>query len=144
MSEDIKDVSTRGSLVAIALAAIVIALLVGIAVFRGTGGVGPRPDTKKYQAVFLTNGQVYFGKLSGVGGNTVTLKEVYYIQSQNPQQGSSSSSSPQPNLSLVKLGNEIHGPEQEMQISSSQVIFWENLKNDGKVVDAIKNQNTNK
>jgi hypothetical protein len=44
----------------------------------------------------------------------------------------------------VKLGNEIHGPEQEMQISSSQVIFWENLKNDGKVVDAIKNQNTDK
>lgn len=142
MADDIKDVSTRGALMAIAIAMIVIAVLIGLVVFRGTGGVGGDVKKKQYQAVFLTNGQVYFGRLSDVGGANYTLKDVYYIQSQNPtNQAAGASASPQPNLSLVKLGDEIHGPEPEMNIAREQVIFWENLKNDGKVVQAIQNQN---
>jgi hypothetical protein len=38
---------------------------------------------------------------------------------------------------LIKLGNEVHGPEDSMVIERSQVLFFENLKNDGKVVDSI-------
>jgi hypothetical protein len=142
MSDDIKDVSTRGALVAIALGVIVVAIVLTLAVFHGTGGVTAAPDKKRYQAIFLTNGQVYFGHLTGVGGEYITLRDVYYIQSQNPTQGSGqASASPQPNLSLVALGSEIHGPDKEMHVASSQLIFWENLKDDGKVVDAINNQN---
>lgn len=142
MADDVKDMSTRGSLVAIAIAMIVIAILIGMIAFRGTGGVSQFPKKDQYQAVFLTNGQVYFGKLKGLGGAYVKLQDVYYIQSQNPQQGAQSTPQPSPgtNLSLVKLGNEIHGPDAEMQIGSDQILFWENLKNDSKVVEAIKNK----
>jgi hypothetical protein len=35
------------------------------------------------------------------------------------------------------LGSELHGPEDKMSVSSEQVLFWENLKNDSKVVQAI-------
>lgn len=138
MPEDIKDVSTRGALVAIAIALIVIAVLFSLTVFRGSAVVNQSPKKKQYQAVFLTNGQVYFGKLSGLGSAYVTLNDVYYIQSNAQPQGASPS--PQPNLSLVALGQEIHGPEKEMQIASDQIIFWENLKDDGKVAQAIKEQ----
>ena len=86
---------------------------------------------------------VYFGKLRNVGSAYTTLTDVYYIQA-NPQQSQNTqggaSASPQPNLSLVKLGDELHGPEREMQVASNQIIFWENLRNDSKVVDAINKQ----
>lgn len=142
MPEDIKDISTRGALVAIAIASLLIAVLVGISVFRGVGNqaVSKAPDKKKYQAVFLTNGQVYFGHLANVGTAYVTLNDVYYIQQ---QQQDAKKANDQNNLSLVKLGQEIHGPERNMNIASSQIIFWENLKDDGKVVDAIKKGVTN-
>ena len=101
--------------------------------------------SSQYQALFLTNGQVYFGHLSHINSSYVELTDIYYLQVQQtvqPTSGSSSSSSssttPQ-NVSLTKLGNEIHGPEDQMYVAKSQVLFWENLKNSGKVVTAINN-----
>ena len=93
---------------------------------------------KQYQAVFLTNGQVYFGKFSRVGSQYAVLKDIYYLQVQQavqPKDSSTSSNSSQ--VSLAKLGGELHGPEDVMFINSSQVLFWENLKTDGKVAKAI-------
>lgn len=144
MSEELKDVTTRGALVAVAVALLAIALLVGIAVFRSNTISNQSPDKDRFQAVFLTNGQVYFGKLKNTGGAYLTLDDVYYIQANPQQAGQQPSASPQPNLTLVKLGDEIHGPERRMEIASSQVVFWEDLKNDSKVVDAIKKQNEEK
>ena len=37
-----------------------------------------------------------------------------------------------------ELGGELHGPEDVMYVSREQVLFWENLKDDGKVATAIK------
>ena len=104
-------------------------------------------DSSKYQAVFLTNGQVYFGKLHRAG-DYYKLTNVYYLQasqtkdgsSNNPQQAATASSGVQ----LIKLGNEVHGPEDAMIIDKAQVLFFENLKNDGKVVDSITKYQTKK
>ena len=97
-------------------------------------------DTSKYQAVFFTNGQVYFGKLHQLNSDYLKLTDIYYLQtqtanaSQNPQQ----TSTDQGNVQLIKLGDEIHGPEDEMVISKDQVLFYENLKSDGKVAQSIE------
>ncbi|MEX2209918.1 MAG: hypothetical protein WD846_03470 [Patescibacteria group bacterium] len=139
MSDDLRDISTRGAILAIAIAVIVMAGVMTLGMLGGYPGKVPADD--KYQAVFLTNGQVYFGKLGRVGAQYVTLNDVYYIQN-NPQQ-SSPAPSPGPQLSLVQLGNEIHGPERSMQINSDQIIFWEDLKDDGRVVEAINQQQDN-
>jgi len=93
-----------------------------------------------YQAVFLTNGQVYFGKISNTEDNYVTLDDIYYLQVvQPPLQGSqqASSTAQTPQISLIKLGSELHGPVDEMHISRSQILFFEDLKSDGQVVKAI-------
>jgi hypothetical protein len=42
------------------------------------------------------------------------------------------------NFSLVKLGNEIHGPEDNMSVNLEHVLFVENLKPESKVVEAIR------
>ncbi len=96
-----------------------------------------------YQAVFLTNGQVYFGKMSDANGNYADLKDIFYLQVvQPPLQGSgqaaAAASQAQPQISLVKLGNELHGPVDEMRISRAQILFYEDLKADGQVVKAIE------
>ena len=96
-------------------------------------------DSSKFQAVFFTNGQVYFGKLQAFTGDTLKLTNIFYLQTQsstastNPQSTSADSSSVQ----LIKLGDEVHGPEDAMVIEKSQVLFYENLKASGKVAQSI-------
>lgn len=95
----------------------------------------------KYQAVFLTNGQVYFGKLQDEGGDYVKLTDIYYLQAKDQTiqpKDSKDTSANQPDLTLIKLGKELHAPADEMNISRQQVLFWEDIENDGKVMQAIK------
>lgn len=99
-----------------------------------------------YQAVFLTNGQVYFGKLHNTNGDYLKLSNIFYLQADQPLQAETESANgdsaeavipDDENIQLIKLGDELHGPKDQMQISYQQVLFWENLKADGKVAEAI-------
>jgi hypothetical protein len=93
----------------------------------------------RYQAVFLTNGQVYFGHLSDTRDDYVRINDIYYLQvQQSVQPQDAQKTDDQQKVSLAKLGGELHGPENQMVINRSQVLFWENLKNDSKVVKAIQ------
>lgn len=122
--------------------------LLGLFIYRSS--TAANIDGNKYQAVFFTNGQVYFGKLKSVNSGYMKLTDIYYLQAQsqaagngseNPQQTSSKTS----DVQLIKLGNEVHGPDDEMIISKDQILFFENLKKDGKVTDSInKYQSQNK
>lgn len=103
--------------------------------------VGPLSGVKsdKYQAVFLTNDQVYFGKISSMTGDTITIGDVYYLK----QKGSTDTTKDQgqsQEVQLAKLGagNEVHNPDNEMRINRTQVLFWENIKDDSQVVKTIK------
>lgn len=102
-------------------------------------GSSKAEKTSDYQAVFLTNGQVYFGKLSGRNSRYMTLKDIYYLQlAQSPQPSDNKTNADQQTqISLVKLGNELHGPADEMKINRDQVLFIEDMKENAKVVEAI-------
>lgn len=94
-----------------------------------------------WEAVFLTNGQVYFGKVAKETDDQLVLTEIYYLQVTQPLQRSSDQNKPnqpQNELALVKLGNELHGPKDMMYINKDHVLFTEDLKNDSKVVQAIE------
>ncbi|MBC7746367.1 hypothetical protein H7Y40_00075 [Pedobacter sp.] len=126
---------------------VVVAALVALAFAAGTWFFLTTGTVKKdaYQAVFLTNGQVYFGKLGNARGDYLSMSNIYYLQVQQAvQPGETTTATPatgtegSDNVQLVKLGNELHGPDDQMQISQKQVLFWENLKADGKVSIAIE------
>ncbi len=92
-------------------------------------------DPAKHQAIFLNNGQVYFGNISDLNKDFLTLSNIYYLRvNQQVQPGRQAS---QNDVSLVKLGCELHGPEDIMVVNRDQVTFWENLKDDGQVATAI-------
>lgn len=94
-------------------------------------------DESSFQAVFLTNGQVYFGKLKNADGAYANLENIYYLQVQQAVQPADTSSTDSSQVSLTKLGQELHGPQDQMSISTDQILFWENLKSDSTVVKAI-------
>lgn len=134
---------------------LVIALVVALALLVGGLMLWQAKDNKsaglsaveegKYQALFLTNGQVYFGNLQSAGEEYVELTDVYYLQvQQDVQPAAEKPKTPtdQPQVSLTKLGNELHGPTDKMHVSKDQVLFWENLKDDSTVVKAIKDYKT--
>ncbi len=92
-------------------------------------------DKDAFQAVFLKSGQVYFGKITKLTENQITLRNIYYLRVNGTET---------PNLdalptdtSLIKLGDEMHGPQDVMYIERKEVEFWENLKTDGAVAKAI-------
>ena len=84
--------------------------------------------------------------MSNINSEYVQLEDIYYLQVQQQVQPDQQTAdgqqaqTPQQQISLAKLGSELHGPEDLMFISRDQIVFWENLKDDGssQVVEAIK------
>lgn len=124
------------------VAGIIVLLVLAMGAFSN-GGAGQYVKSDQYQAVFLSNGQVYFGQIDKVRGDTMVLSDIYYLQVDQQLQPDESEDGDSPQVSLAKLGNELHGPEDEMFINMSEVIFWENLKEDGDVVQAIQTHKQN-
>jgi len=117
------------------LGAVFLLLASGLAMLRGGSTVkeGGLVDSSRYQAVFLNNGQVYFGKAKEVNARFVTLDDVYYLT-----QATAANNQTAGDYTLVKLGcQQIHYPEDRMVISRDQVTFWENLSTKGKVAKSI-------
>lgn len=88
-------------------------------------------DKDKMQAVFLNGGQVYFGKVKDLNDKYIRMTDIFYLrvnQVVQPNQESNDQASQNNNISLVKLGCELHRPDNEMLINREHVIFWENLK----------------
>jgi len=84
-------------------------------------------DGAAYQAVFLTNGSSYFGKLQQQGDDWFVLRDVFYLSV--PEEGA-----PQ----LIKRGSEAQGPREPMLIARTQILFIENLRDDSEIVTAIR------
>jgi hypothetical protein len=145
MTEEKKEGSMMSAIVIVIIVAAVV--VGGFMLFRKSASSSTSVvDATKYQAVFVTNGQVYFGKVSGENNQYVNLSDVYYLVLKQPLQNQKTEGEEQqpqeqvkPGYSLIKLGKEMHGPT-SMSISKEQILFIENLADDSKVVSTIKNQ----
>ncbi len=91
----------------------------------------------EYQAVFLDNGQVYFGHLSETDTSYPLLQDVFYVQNQiNPE-------TKQPDGLLIKRGKELHGPDQ-MRINARHIVMIETVGADSRVAQLIAEVNKKK
>ena len=100
-------------------------------------GIPSYVATDKYQVACLQSGECYFGKVTSVTSDVIVLKDVFYVQKSSQAAALDSKAAANNNLELIKLGNEVHGPEDMMVLTRSQVLYVENLKSDGKVTQTI-------
>ncbi len=126
-----------GSAVLLGLVTLLVIALIVMFAMGATNQQSKYINKDEYQAVFInvngtTGGQVYFGHIKSINSQYIDLTNVFYIQNQ-----SSSSSSSSNSYTLVKLGCELHGPNDQMVINNNQVYFWENLKSSGQVSQKI-------
>ena len=84
-------------------------------------------DRNAYQQVVLVGGQQYFGKVQEQGDDWFTMTDIFYFATQDAS-----------NLQIIKRGDELPGPREPMLISKQQVLFIENLRDDGQIVTTIK------
>ena len=76
----------------------------------------------RYQAVFLSNGQTYFGRYYDRIGAYAKIEDVYYLQ-----QVKSSDPDAAPDTRIVRRGRELHEPASRMLIPKSAILFIEDL-----------------
>ena len=109
------------------------ALIVALAVIAAGWMISHRSAVsfeQTYQAVLLSNGQVYFGRLEGYGTENPVLREVYYVQSGLNDQK-------QPTNILLKRGKEWHGPDR-MYLNPRQIIMVEPVGATSRVFELIR------
>lgn len=127
----------------ICITGLLVALVVYLFAYGNDNADLSEVKSNQYQAVFLNSadGQVYFGKLAQLNNDYYKLTDIYYVRvtTVQPDDGTEA----QQEISLAKLGSEIHGPEDAMYISKKDVMFWENLKEEGQVVTAIREYQEN-
>lgn len=87
-----------------------------------------------YQAVLLSNGAVYYGKLSGYHTRMPLLTDVFYIVTKTDP------TTKQVTNILVKRGKELHEPDR-MYLNSNQIVFVEPVGKDSKVAQLIDQAN---
>ena len=106
-------------------------LLVTACLFLSSCGESKPGFKTDYQAVFLDNGQVFFGKMENTGGSYPLLRDVYYIGRQQSQDGKEVRSI------LLKRGSEWHGPEY-MYINKQHIVVIEPVSASSRVAQLIK------
>ena len=125
------NVGARVARVALALVAFVLLF----AIVRWWDFALPNVGAARYQAVFLSNGQTYFGRYIDRIGSYVKIEGAYYIQ-QTP-----TATEEQPNLppesKLVRRGSELHQPLPYVLIPKTAILFVEDLRSDSSVVQFI-------
>ncbi len=127
---------------------IALVLLAGLAFgawklfFSGTGADGI--DRGKYQAVFLSNGtitnNVYFGKLERMNDGYYKLTDAFYVKAAETTEENQDSN----DITLTKLGSEIYGPQDVLIIPREQVLYYQNMKDDSRITEAIKKYTSEK
>lgn len=114
-------------LVIIAIVLIAIGVWVGTAVFTaGANPAGPSP----YSAVYLTTGDIYYGKLSWFPGPRLT--DAWILQRTQNAQG-------QTQLGVVPFTSSFWGPVNEIDLNPNDIVFWTRLRNDSQLAQALAN-----
>jgi hypothetical protein len=123
---------SRGWLGVLVFAAAVLAA--GLLLYQDSGLVVRNEGT--FQAVFLDNNQVYFGRLEEVNQDFWSLTDIYYLRTGGTvQQGGAVSPS---QIDLIKLGAELHAPTDEMIIGKEHVVFYEEIGEDSEIMKLIR------
>ena len=107
-------------------------------------------NSSNWQAVFLVNGQTYFGHVDGVEDGFLMMRDIYYLTNKTNVTNETNDGEKAPlrqgyggsplrsETKLVKFGTERHRPVDELKINMAQVLMIEELALDSEIVEAIE------
>lgn len=115
---------TRSVILGLSILVLAIVLALLIAKFNVLSVFVPAP---KYAAVYLTTGEVYYGRMSMFGGfklsNVVTL--------QKDKDG---------NIAVQKLNDAVWKPKNPVSFQKDHIVFWTYLDSTSPLIDVIENK----
>jgi hypothetical protein len=111
----------------------VVVFLVAVVATQWWDFTVPTLGRADYQAVFLANGQTYFGRYYDRIGAYVKIEDVYYLQ-QTPNANPDLA----PETKLVRRGRELHSPTARMLVPKSSILFVEDLTDASPIAQFIK------
>ena len=115
---------------------IIIVVVIALAAWAGFWIAGMQsgsanPDAPSpYSAVYLSTGDIYFGKLSWFPSPRMT--DVWFIQRNQDQSG-------QTQVSFVPMKSVFYGPMDEINFNAQDIVFSTRLKNSSQIVAAMEN-----
>lgn len=92
--------------------------------------------TAGYKVVLLTDQMSYFGKIRNLNDDFAVLTDVFYVRAKAT--GGKENPPAAAGFELVKLGGELHGPEDSIILNRKRIISIQDLKDDSPVVRAIR------
>jgi hypothetical protein len=114
---------------------LVILIVAGFAIWFFGFRAKPVSMTTPYQAVLLSNGSAYFGRLEGLGTPYPVLRDVFYVQSVTDPQ------TKQVSNILVKRGKEWHAPDR-MILNANMIVLVEPVSTGSRVAQLISQAKT--
>ncbi|RME55904.1 hypothetical protein D6779_11630 [Candidatus Parcubacteria bacterium] len=110
--------------------AILVALLLVWGGIRIGSIIAQRRTASPYAAVYLSTGDLYFGKLSWFP--RMKLSDVWLLQRSVGKDGQSS-------VQVVPFRNSVWAPQGVLYLNPKRVVFWTKLRKDSAVAQAIEN-----
>ena len=120
---------TKKFIIAIVL---VVVLVLAVGVWLGSRLLtAQNPEGESdYSAVYLTTGDIYFGKLDWFP--LPHLKNVWFLQRSVDQQN-------QTQLGVSPLNSAFWGPVDEVYLNPKEIVFWTHLRNNSQLAQALAN-----
>lgn len=109
---------------------IVLAVWVGVLIAGMQSGSSP-DGASPYSAVYLSTGDMYFGKLSWFPSPHMT--DVWHIVQSPAQNGG------QPQIGFVPVESLSYGPVDEVDFNAQDIVFSTRLRNNSQFVQAMEN-----
>ncbi len=117
----------------------VVALIVAAAAWLYLTGMQSQSINRSaYQVVYLTNGQAYFGKLQNTSGEYLVMRSPYSAQSVQAEPKAEEETTP--TTTLLRVRDQVYGPEDSIAIRAETVAFWQNLRDDSKITALLKSK----
>lgn len=127
-------ISKRTFIIA-AVVVLVVLVAVGVAIGArfASSGSGSGEQESDYTAVYLTTGDLYFGKISW--WPKPHLKDVWILNRDTSAEAASQ-------LSVVPFKGVVWGPSDDLYLNPKEIIWWTRLRSDSQIVKAVEGAKT--
>lgn len=132
------------ALLGIIVIIVVIVLITTVGFGSGENGSGAQLvkgiNQNRFQAVYLTNGQAYFGKLEQGDGDWVVLKNAFFLRTASGDASTKTPTASDAKTEVVPFSQQVGGTG-DMRINTRQIQVVQDLARTSPIVTHLKDTN---